>query len=114
MTTQDIARVCHEANRAYCQSIGDNSQSSWDDAPDWQKKSAIEGVRFTLANPNVTPEQAHNEWRRKKFYDGWTFGPVKDPVKKKHPDLVDYDQLPKAQQVKDRLFIAVVQALKGA
>jgi len=28
----NIAKVCHEANRAYCESIGDNSQLSWEDA----------------------------------------------------------------------------------
>jgi hypothetical protein len=35
-----VARVCHEANRAYCQTLGDNSQPAWDDAPEWQKDSA--------------------------------------------------------------------------
>lgn len=29
MTVEDIARVCHEVNRAYCRSIGDDSQVSW-------------------------------------------------------------------------------------
>ena len=33
------------ANRAYCQMIGDNSQSTWEDAPEWQKQSARKGVR---------------------------------------------------------------------
>ena len=32
MTEQEIARVCHEVNRAYCQAIGDNSQPTWEDA----------------------------------------------------------------------------------
>ena len=33
-----IAMVAHETNRAYCESIGDNSQPKWEDAPEWQKE----------------------------------------------------------------------------
>jgi hypothetical protein len=38
------ARAAHEANRAYCLALGDETQAPWHDAPDWQKESAIEGV----------------------------------------------------------------------
>ena len=48
MKTEDIARICHEANAAYCLSLGDTSQTDWDNAPDWQKKSAINGVKFHM------------------------------------------------------------------
>ena len=33
MTVQDIARVAHELNKAYCESMGDHSQPDWDNAP---------------------------------------------------------------------------------
>ena len=66
MDVQSIARVCHEANRAYCQSIGDNSQPDWDSAPDWQKQSAENGVRFHLENPNAAPSHSHDEWLKEK------------------------------------------------
>jgi hypothetical protein len=39
-----IAMVAHEVNKAYCQSIGDNSQPTWREAPEWQTDSAINGV----------------------------------------------------------------------
>lgn len=42
---------------------------------------------------------------------GWNRGPVKDGVRKTHPNLVPYHQLPPGQQAKDRLFIAIVRAL---
>ena len=41
----DIARVTYEANRAHCASIGDNSFQKWEVAPDWQRKTNIDGVR---------------------------------------------------------------------
>lgn len=31
-TMDRIAKMAHEVNRAYCQSIGDNSQLPWEDA----------------------------------------------------------------------------------
>lgn len=34
------AQAVHEANRAYCKACADESQVSWDEAPDWQKKAS--------------------------------------------------------------------------
>lgn len=105
------ARTAHEVNRAYCAALGDHSQPNWEDAPDWQKDSAIEGVVFHL-NGDHPPEASHNKWLEFKKQDGWKYGPVKDAEKKEHPCFVPYDQLPKEQQVKDYLFRAVVHAFK--
>ena len=113
MTIQDIAQVAHEINKAYCQSIGDHSQPTWEEAPDWQKTSAINGVTFHLNNPGSLPSRSHEEWLKEKQATGWKYGPVKDPSKKEHPCFVSYDELPAAQKVKDSLFIAVVEALRN-
>lgn len=113
MLQEDIAKVCHEANRAYCESIGDTSQVPWEQAPDWQKQSAISGVGFHLAHPEVTPEMSHEEWVRHKEREGWVYGPVKDAAKKEHPCLVAYNELPIEQRLKDSLFLAVVRALEA-
>lgn len=107
-----IAKVCHEVNKAYCESIGDMSQPSWEDAPEWQKQSAILGVEFHIENPNSKPCDSHNSWLAQKEADGWKYGVVKDPIKKEHPCFVPYEDLPKEQQIKDYLFIAVVRALE--
>lgn len=112
MNNVDIATICHEANRAYCQIIGDSSQPSWADAPDWQKRSAINGVNFHLYNPHAKPSQSHDNWFAEKVADGWKYGPVKDPEKKEHPCCVPYNHLSEEQQVKDKLFKAIVDALR--
>lgn len=106
-----IAKVAHEINRAYCAALGDTSQQAWDDAPDWQRASAIKGVEFHIANPDAPPSASHESWYKEKEADGWVFGETKDPVAKTHPCMVHYDQLPAAQQAKDYLFIAVVRQL---
>lgn len=111
MTPERIARVCHEANRAYCASIGDLSQPAWDTAPAWQRDSAVSGVKHILAYPRTTPDESHQKWLADKRRDGWTWGPVKDPEKKQHPCMCLYEDLPEEQRRKDALFGAVVRAL---
>jgi hypothetical protein len=106
----DIAKVCHNVNKAYCESIGDNSQPLWKDAPDWQKESAVNGVKFHTENPNSKPSDSHENWMKEKIEQSWVYGKVKDPEKKTHPCIVPYNELPKEQQTKDALFIAVVRS----
>ena len=106
-----IARVCHEANRAFCHSLGDFSQETWDVAPEWQRDSARKGVEFHL-NGNHSAFASHDSWMREKLEMGWTYGPVKNPQKKQHPCIVPFDLLPKEQQMKDYLFRGIVHAFK--
>lgn len=110
MKAADIAQIVHEANRAYCQTIGDTSQVAWADAPEWQRSSAIDGVTGILEGRITRPEQSHESWLAEKSRTGWKFGPMKDADKKEHPCFVPYAQLPAEQQVKDAIFFAIVKA----
>ena len=107
-----IAQVAHEINRAYCQAMGDDSQPTWEDAPQWQVESAVNGVLFHVEHPDAGPDASHKNWAKEKIQDGWVYGPVKDAEKKLHPCLVDFENLPKEQQAKDFLFRQVVHSLK--
>lgn len=108
---EQAARAAHEVNRAYCIVLGDMSQPAWEDAPDWQRSSALNGVRGVIAGN--TPEQSHESWLAEKTATGWKFGPVKDPDKKEHPCFVPYAELPAAQKAKDALFVAAVRGVLG-
>ena len=107
---EQCAKICHEANKAYCETINDFSQVIWALAPAWQKKSAIDGVRFNLDNPDATPAETHLNWMKEKEKNGWTYGPFKNVKKKQHPCMIPYESLPEAQKIKDNLFIAIVKA----
>jgi len=112
MKIEQIASITHEANRAYCRAIGDDSQPAWDDAPAWQRDSAMNGVRYHLSNPNARPQDSHESWLAEKYRDGWKWGPEKNPATKEHPCCVPFDKLPPEQQAKDHLFMGVVRALE--
>ncbi len=114
MNLMHIAQVCHEANRAYCQTIGDQTQRAWEEAEEWQRQSAVNGVEFALANPCAPASGQHDAWLADKKKDGWKFGPVKDPAKKEHPCMVPYEQLPVEQRLKDHLFHNIVRAFTQA
>ena len=112
MTVTDIAKVAHEVNPAYCASLDDHSQPPWDQAPEWARDSAVNGVRFHIENPGATPAASHEKWLVQKRAEGWRWGPVKNPAAKEHPCFLPYEQLPREQRAKDYLFTAVVDALR--
>jgi hypothetical protein len=109
----DIARLCHKVNKEYCESQGDHSQPEWEDAPEWQKESAINGVVYHLHNENTTPEDSHISWLAEKEKDGWVYGVDKSAQRKTHPCMVPYDQLPVEQRSKDHIFKAICDFFKG-
>lgn len=111
MTKQDIAQVCHEVNKAYCEAFGDTSQPSWNEAPDWQKSSALNGVEMHLSDPDASPSQSHDAWLKEKLEQGWRYGPVKNPETKEHPCVVPYEQLTPRDKGKDYIFKQVVASL---
>lgn len=111
MTVEQIARVCHEAVRAYARSAGDHSIRSWRNSHAQIKESAIIGVQNVIANPNTTAKESHDLWVRVKKSQGWVYGPEKDAEEKTHPCIVPYAELSAFQRKKDDLFIAIVKAL---
>ena len=109
----EIARIAHETNRTYCEILGDDSQPFWEDAPDWQRDSAMNGVEAIIHGTVERPEQSHENWLREKENDGWVYGKLKNPEQKTHPCMVPFDQLSLEQQMKDHLFFAIVMTLLG-
>lgn len=111
LSIEYIAKVAHEINVAYCLSHGDTSQPSWENAPKWQRESAINGVKFHIQNPDASPSASHDNWLKEKIADGWVYGEVKDPEAKTHPCCVEYEDLPPEQKAKDYIFKQVVSSL---
>ena len=106
-----IAQVAHAANAQWCSANGDDSQKPWFQTEQWQRDSAIAGVKFKVKNPDAPDSAQHDAWMKDKVDAGWVYGESKDPLAKTHPCIVPFDQLPEFQQKKDKLFQAIVAAL---
>lgn len=109
MTLDQIARVCHAANSAYCEAVGDPVLPHWDNLEESYRQSTRAGVSGVITGNG--PRQSHEGWITERTAQGWVHGPVLDREKKIHPCLVPYDELPEAQRVKDHLFGAIVRTL---
>lgn len=117
-TPEAIARVCHEACRElqYVQRTATGSAAGdpgpWDELPGPDRDAAIAAV--VAVTSGTTAAQLHDQWRRTKLDDGWTYGLQHDPVTKTHPDLVPYGRLAGNRKDRDILFVTVAAALSGA
>lgn len=109
-TVEGIARVVHEAQRALQFALGDPVPApEWNYAPEYMKLALIKTIRLVLQG--ATPEQTHDLWLNDKRSDGWTYGPVKDAYARKHPNMVEYAELPQRERDKNDLLVAIVAAL---
>ncbi len=112
VTVEQIAEICHNANRAYQKSLGEEGVS-WERAPKGIKDSVIAGVAYRLNNPLSIPDGQHDNWLKDKIKDGFTFGEKKSIKDKTHPCILPYAQLPEEQRIKDELFVAIVDTFKN-
>ena len=104
------AQVVHEAIRALQYVQGDDAPSPpWHCAPDHLKATCLDGIRRALAGE--TPEQHHEAWCEWKRRHGWVLGDRKDDDARTHPCLKPYRDLPRHQQVKDLVFLAVAREM---
>ena len=44
----------------------------------------------------------HDTWAQSRINEGWTWGPTLDGEHKRHPCLVEYDELPESEKDYDR------------
>jgi hypothetical protein len=58
--------------------------------------------QFDAKEIELIARQSHIVWVESKITAGWVYGKIKDAVKKTHPLLVDWQQLPEEEKQKDR------------
>jgi hypothetical protein len=110
MTVEQIARNIYTVIRALNLEFG-KEYPEWDLATDDQQTTFIDGVRFHLENPELTPKETHDWWMQDKAAKGWTYGPVKNEAAKQHPSMVPYEELSELERGKDVVFIELCRVL---
>jgi hypothetical protein len=66
---------------------------------------------FTPEELEFLSQMEHRRWLDEKLKGGWQYGPVKDPVKKTHPCLVSWGELPEEEKEKDRQAVRAIPRL---
>lgn len=110
MTVEHIARNIYTVIRALNLEFG-KEYPEWDLATDDQQTTFIDGVRFHLENPELTPKETHDWWMQDKAAKGWMYGPVKNEAAKQHPSMVPYEELSELERGKDVVFIELCRVL---
>jgi hypothetical protein len=106
-----VARVVHDAVRSWQGANNQPPSPPWSRAPKWMKDSTMAAVTYRLANPGAPNSAQHELWVNEKQSAGWKRGKIKDGVKKTHPLMIPYDELPMVERRKDALVSGVIDAL---
>jgi hypothetical protein len=106
-----IAQVMHEAVRAWQKANGQAPAPPWSRAPKWMKDASREAVMWRMKNPKAPSSVQHEQWLAEKRAAGWKYGKTKSGVKKTHPLLVPYADLPEVERRKDAMVGALIDSL---
>lgn len=47
-------------------------------------------------------KNVHEVWAKNRLNEGWSYGPVRDDIHKKHPCIIPYEELPESEKEYDR------------
>jgi hypothetical protein len=62
-------------------------------------------IKFTREEEERLAVMEHSRWVSQKQSEGWAYGPIRDAVKKTHPCIVPWDELPEGEREKDRMTV---------
>jgi len=111
MKLAEVARMVHQTDKAYCESIGDYSNKNWEQAEPADKKRMEDIVQFYTDNPLAMDCSIHNVWIKAMVMDGWVKGDEFNPFTKTHPGIIKFEEIPFEQQVRATIIRRVIGTL---
>lgn len=119
LNVEHVAAICHEAVREYEKKIG-LTRPDWVNTSSAQQRGTMAQAQFYLDDPKAQEGDWHDGWFRTQTKAGWKnkdkdgrLVKVKSEDRKEDPLCVPFAQLPMEVQGKERLFRAVVEALRS-
>lgn len=109
---EEIARIAHEVIRALQDAYGQEVSPPWEEHDEEFRKAAADHISRLRAE-GADARQAHEKWAAMRIAEGWTYGPVKDPVAKTSPWLVDFEEIPAYERAKDYVFQYLIAVLSS-
>ena len=104
-----VACACHELCRAVARADGDREYPHWADATEDNRETTRKSVIYLQTHPEADAGAIHKVWMDDRIADGWVYGETKDAEAKTHPCLVEYEELPLIEKIKDHIFLTVVR-----
>ena len=95
-----IAEIGWHTHLAWEQALGEPPQPNWCDLEDGDQEDIIAMTKWVLENPTASIAEQHERWRTL----------MRSP---RTPNDVPFDQLPRSQQMKARLWRHVIHAFLG-
>lgn len=110
MIKEELAKWIYEATRLEADwSRRKIVPEIWEKRDEKFRKQFVDIIdRYLSLEELPTPEEAHNSWMKAYFAMGWKFGNERDCIKKIHPDLVPFYELPRDERDKDAIFLVFV------
>ena len=117
LTARDLGRIMHAMRREIALTFPEENVSvppAWDDpaCTEEMKASSERSALAMLVSPDLSAEEEHDRWWAERKAQGWTYGPIRDNAKKKHPSMKPFKELPLGEQLKDLARIAMVKELR--
>jgi transposase InsO family protein len=113
-----LTEEMHESNRRLMIHLPAKLASAGVDLAHWLGTGlpadgiAIPDLRRDPARLEQLAELEHHRWMAERRLSGWQHGPTRDNLRRRHPDLVPWDQLPEASRRFDReIVLATLEAL---
>ena len=109
-----IAEFIYEATRLEAEwSNRSIVAEKWDKRDEKFRKQFVNIIETYFKKDKLpTPEEAHDSWVRAYEKMGWVYGKKRDAIKKTHPDILPFDELPKDERDKDSIFLVFVWLAK--
>ncbi len=112
---KERARLIYEATRIEAEwSERSIVPEQWKRRDEKFKKQFVNIInKYLLKEKLPTPEEAHQSWMDSYFKMGWKYGKKRNIIKRTHPDLLPFNELPKDERDKDAIFLVFVWLMKN-
>jgi hypothetical protein len=104
---EDLAETFRRSNRNLAFDIGPKLRKvncAIETMADWDAPVFV----FDDGEEELLAQLEHDRWSDDRKRDGWTYGPVRDNLRKHHPDLVPWEQLTDETKEKDRDAVRLI------
>jgi hypothetical protein len=112
MNHDSLARVCYDAIRAYGRATGE-VYLRWADASPAVRESFCGAAAYLLETPSADLADLHGNWLAARTRGGWQYGAKRDDLRRLHPAMVPWSDVPARERLKFELMFRIVDVFRN-